>query len=103
MLSEHAQFPDDRKNGTEAAIWEALARMQTNRLKVDRNLHQWFEEFRSYHRKDGKVVAEFDDLMKATHYLLMMLRYAQADEDAPQRQDRYTRRRANRATTWMAA
>jgi hypothetical protein len=58
--------------------------MQTNRLKVDRNLHQWFEEFRSYHRKDGKVVAEFDDLMKATHYLLMMLRYSQADEDAPQ-------------------
>lgn len=103
MLSEHAQFPDDRKNGTEAAVWEALARMQTGRLKVDRNLHQWFEEFRSYHRKDGKVVAEFDDLMKATHYLLMMLRYAVASEHAPQKQDRYTRRRGNRATSWMSA
>jgi phage terminase large subunit-like protein len=105
MLTEHAQFPDDRKNGSEAAVWEALARMQTGRLKVDRNLHQWFEEFRSYHRKDGKIVAEFDDLMKATHYLLMMLRFAVADGDAPQKQDRYSRRRGahGRNTTWLSA
>jgi hypothetical protein len=103
MLSEHAQFPDDRKNGVEAAVWETLARMQTNRLKVDKNLHQWFEEYRSYHRKEGRIVAEFDDLMKATHYLLMMLRYSVADEDAPQKQDRYSRRRSTRANTWMAA
>lgn len=104
MLSEHAQFPDDRKNGTEAAVWETLARMQTNRLKVDRNLSQWFEEFRNYHRKEGKIVAEFDDLMKATHYGLMMLRYAQAGESAPMKEDRYRRRRqAYRAHTWMSA
>jgi len=104
MLSEHAQFPDDRKNGTEAAVWDALARMQTGRLKVARHLSQWFEEFRSYHRKDGKVVAEFDDLMKATHYLLMMLRYAVAGESAPQKKDRYARRRGRySSTTWMSA
>jgi phage terminase large subunit-like protein len=103
MLSEHAQFPDDRKNGTEAAVWEALARMQTNRLKVARHLSQWFEECRMYHRKDGKVVADNDDLMKATHYLLMMLRYATAEERAPQKQDRYARRRSARNHTWMAA
>ncbi len=101
MLSEHAQFSDDRKNGTEAAVWDALARMQTGRLKVARHLVQWFEEFRSYHRKDGKVVAEFDDLMKATHYGLMMLRYATAGEAAPQKQDRYSRRRQR--LSWMAA
>jgi len=104
MLSEHAQFPDDRKNGVEAAVWETLGRMQTGRLKVNRNCHQWFEEFRNYHRKDGKIVAEFDDLMKATHYLLMMLRYAVAGENAPQKQDRYSRRRNRYARgSWMAA
>lgn len=103
MLSEHAQFPDDRKNGTEAVVWEALARMQTGRLKVDRNLHQWFEEFRNYHRKEGKIVAEFDDLMKATHYLLMMLRYALADANAPQKPDRYSRRRSSRNHSAWAA
>lgn len=103
MLQEHAQFSDDRKNGTEAAVWEALGRMQTGRLKVNRNLHRWFEEFRSYHRKDGKVVAEFDDLMKATHYGLMMLRFATATANAPRKDDRYTRRRSARNHSWMAA
>jgi hypothetical protein len=29
-----------------------------------------------YHRKDGKVVKEGDDLLCATRYALMMLRYA---------------------------
>jgi hypothetical protein len=28
LLSEHAQYPDDRKNGTEAAVMETLSRMQ---------------------------------------------------------------------------
>ena len=36
----------------------------------------WFEEFRLYHRKDGKVVKEGDDLMAATRYGIMMLRFA---------------------------
>ncbi len=35
-----------------------------------------FEEFRLYHRKDGKVVKEGDDLLCATGYALMMLRFA---------------------------
>jgi len=35
-----------------------------------------WEEFRLYHRKDGKVVKEGDDLLCATRYGLMMLRYA---------------------------
>ena len=29
-------------------------------------LNDWFEEFRLYHRKDGKVVKEGDDLLAAT-------------------------------------
>ena len=29
-----------------------------------------------YHREDGKVFKEFDDLMSATRYALMMLRFA---------------------------
>jgi len=53
-----------------------LGRMQTGRLKVFSHLAEWFEEFRLYHRKDGKVIKEFDDLMAATRYALMMLRFA---------------------------
>jgi hypothetical protein len=50
--------------------------MQTGRLKVFSHLADWFDEFRLYHRKDGKVVKEFDDLMAATRYGVMMQRAA---------------------------
>jgi hypothetical protein len=45
------------------------------KLKVFKHLNDWFEEFRLFHRKDGKVV-EGDDLMAATRYGIMMLRFA---------------------------
>jgi hypothetical protein len=32
------------------------------------------DEFRLYHRKDGKVVKEYDDLLCASRYALMMKR-----------------------------
>jgi hypothetical protein len=50
--------------------------MQTDRLKLLKHLLDGFEEFRLYHRKDGKVVKEGDDLLAATRYAVMMLRYA---------------------------
>jgi phage terminase large subunit-like protein len=75
MLPERATFPDG-SNGVEAGIMEMLDRMQTGRLKVFGHLAEWFEEFRMYHRKDGKIVKEFDDLISATRYAIMMLRYA---------------------------
>ena len=60
----------------EAGLMDMLDRMQTGRFKVFKHLNDWLEEFRLYHRKDGKVVKEDDDLMAATRYALMMLRYA---------------------------
>ena len=53
-----------------------MERMKTSRLKVYDHLNDWFEEFRLYHRRDGRVVKEGDDLMAATRYALMMLRHA---------------------------
>ena len=60
----------------ETAIMAMLTRMQMGKLKVFKHLNDWFEEFRLYHRKDGKVVKEGDDLMAATRYGIMMLRFA---------------------------
>jgi len=54
---------------------DMLTRMQTGRFKVFRHLSDRFEEFRLYHRKDGKVVKEDDDLISAT-------RDARRDDDA---------------------
>jgi len=52
-------------NGVEAGVLDMLDRMQTGRLKVFKHLHDWFEEFRMYHRKDGKIVKVDDDLLSA--------------------------------------
>lgn len=63
-------------NGVEAGVLDLLDRMQTGRFKVFSHLGDWFEEFRMYHRKDGKIVKLDDDLMSATRYANMMKRFA---------------------------
>lgn len=77
MLPEHAQF-EDGSVSVEAGLMDMLDRMQTGRLKVFRHLNDWFEERRLYHRKKGLVVKLRDDLMSATRYGIMSLRFAQA-------------------------
>ena len=79
MLHEFSHYlePTGQKSvSVEAGLMDMLTRMQTGRFKVFRHLHDWWEEFRLYHRKDGKVVKEGDDLMSATRYAGMMLRFA---------------------------
>lgn len=75
MMAEHAKF-ENGSNSVEAGLSEMLMRMQTGRLKVFRHLSEWFEEFRLYHRIDGKVKKEYDDLLAASRYALMTLRNA---------------------------
>ena len=75
MLPMHAAYTDDRGNAVEPGIDEMLERMRTGRWKVFRHLSEWFEEFRDYHREDGKVVKLRDDLMAASRYANMMKQY----------------------------
>ena len=58
----------DGTNYVEPGLMELLERMRTGRFKVFEHLKPWFEEFRRYHRKKGKIHKEFDDLMDATRY-----------------------------------
>jgi hypothetical protein len=78
MPHEHSQF-EDGSVSVEAGLMDMLDRMQTGRFKVFKHLNDWWEEFRLFHRKDGKVVKENDDLMAATRYAVMMLRYARTE------------------------
>lgn len=78
MLPFHAQFADGT-HGVEAGLADMLDRMKTGRLKVAAHLADWWQEFRLYHRRDGRVVKEQDDLLSATRYALMMLRFAAAE------------------------
>jgi Terminase RNaseH-like domain len=73
-LAERWQAPGV---SVEAGLMMMLDRMRMGKLKVFKEHADWFDEFRLYHRKDGRVVAEGDDLTCATRYALMMLRYAQ--------------------------
>ncbi len=83
MLADKATHPADQGrdegtggNGVEAGLLDMLDRMQSGRFKVFDHLADWFEEFRLYHREDGKVVKLDDDLMSATRYAVMMRRFA---------------------------
>jgi hypothetical protein len=66
-------------NGVEAGIMELLDRMQTGRFKVFNHLEDFFQEYRLYHRKDGKIVKVFDDILSAVRYASMMLRFAKVN------------------------
>ncbi|MGE6783703.1 terminase large subunit domain-containing protein [Ensifer adhaerens] len=81
MLPERATF-DDGSNGVEAGISDMLQRMQTGRFKVFSTAGDWFEEFRLYHRKDGRIVKERDDVISASRYALMMKRFARVKADS---------------------
>jgi hypothetical protein len=81
MLWEHSQF-EDGSVSVEVGLLQWLDRMKSGRFKVFRELNDFWEEFRLYHRRDGKVFAENDDLLCAVRYALMMLRYARTDTAA---------------------
>lgn len=84
MLHERAQYEaagaatgtQNYRFSVEAGIMDMMQRMQDGKFKVMSHLADWWEEFRMYHRKGGKIVAKDDDLMSATRYAVMMLRYA---------------------------
>lgn len=75
MLPERATFADG-SSGVEAGVMEMLDRMQTGRWKVFPNCGKWIGEFRLYHRVDGLIVKERDDVLCASRYAMMMRRFA---------------------------
>lgn len=81
VLPKRATFVDG-SNGLEAGISMMLDRMRGRRLRVFAHLDRWFKEYRLYHRKDGIIVKKRDDVMSATRYGLMMLRFAVSQYEA---------------------
>jgi phage terminase large subunit-like protein len=81
MLAEHATFSDGSMS-VEAGVMEMLLRMRDGRWKVFTTCSLWMEEFRLYHRDDGKIVKEYDDLLSASRYGMMMLRHARVLQQA---------------------
>jgi len=93
MLGVSARYDDKigGGQGQEQIIMEMIERAQTGRLKVFSTCHEFWEEFRNYHRKDGKLVDRDEDVLKAAFYGLMMLRYARPYHQLQTNKSPYTR------------
>jgi hypothetical protein len=79
MMFEPARF-EDGSNSVEAGVQEMLDRMRGGRWKVFKGQNDdWLEEFRLYHRREGKIVAEGDDAISASRYGMMARRHGQTE------------------------
>ena len=65
--------------GVEVGLLAIDEAMKNGKFRVFSNLTEWFEEKRTYHRKDGLVVKEREDIMSATRYAYMGRRFARVD------------------------
>jgi len=74
-------------NSIEEGLMAMLQSMEASNFKVFSTLSSWFEEFRMYHRKGGKVVPFRDDLMSATRYAFQSQRFAVSGSDPAWTQD----------------
>ena len=74
-LGAHAHWIEGNYS-VEAGISEMYSRMSTGKFKVFKTCQLWMEEYRHYHREDGKIVKIDDDLLSATRYAIMMRRFA---------------------------
>ncbi len=92
MLPGHARW-DDGSTSVEAGIEDMRERMITSRFKVFSHLEDWFSEYRLYHRKNGLIVKEKDDLLSATRYAVMSLRFAKTAQDLDRRRHDHQRQR----------
>lgn len=86
MMLEHFTNPpalgqNKGGNSVEEGLMDMLQYMESGRFHVFNTLTDWFEEFRMYHRKGGKVVPFKDDLMSATRYAVLSRRFAVSGSD----------------------
>ena len=79
LMAEHAKHAKAghglTANSLEAGIEEIKLREQHGKWKVLRACVNYFDERRSYHRKDGEVVRIRDDVLAAASYGMMMRRH----------------------------
>lgn len=87
MTAEHFKNPialgenssGKGSNSIEVGIMEMYQMFEQGRLKIFSTCRNWLQEYREYHRKDGKIVPIKDDAISASRYAIMSrARYAVA-------------------------
>ncbi|HAA99593.1 MAG TPA: DNA packaging protein [Alteromonas macleodii] len=81
MLSRSACYTPDKMGSqpVEPIVMEVNERCSSGRFKVFASCTQFFDEYRNYHRRDGRLIDRNDDVLKAVFYAVMMRRYAVAE------------------------
>lgn len=82
MMDDHFTNPPEeyKEEGTGGiqilpGITEMSSRMNDGRLKVFSTVHDFFDEVRNFHMKDGKIVDRDDDFMAGSRYGVMSTRH----------------------------
>lgn len=70
------QKEGDGGNRIMPGIDEMSMRMNDGRLVVVDSVYEFWDEYRQYHMKDGKIVDIDDDFMSCVRYIVMMIRNA---------------------------
>ena len=71
-------LPDSIKESqslAEVQSREILERMKTGRLKVDKRLSEWLDEYSNYYRQDAQIPIQSSPLMSATRYGVSEIKY----------------------------
>lgn len=82
---------------TEPAVAELIARFETGRLKIAACCTDLLDEIQNYHRKDGLLIKEGDDLLSALRIGVMDIRASRPTVLGPRPVARTTQRFANGA------
>ena len=78
MLPEHATNISGGF-GVEAPVQEMLEAMLTGKFKIFSHCKPLLDEIGQYHRKSGKIVKLYDDVISSARYAWMMKRYAKTE------------------------
>jgi len=68
-------------NSVEEGIQQMVVWMEEGKFRIKSDLHHLLQEYRQYHRKDGKIVPIRDDSMSAMRYCFMSRRWGIAGAD----------------------
>jgi len=68
-------------NSVEEGIQQMVVWMEEGKFRIKSDLHHLLQEYRQYHRKDGKIVPIRDDSMSALRYCFMSRRWGIAGAD----------------------
>jgi hypothetical protein len=68
-------------NSVEEGIQQMVVWMEEGRFRIFEDLAHVLQEYRQYHRKEGKIVAIRDDSMSAMRYCFMSRRWGVAGSD----------------------